>query len=59
MARSLRMSTIAEGVETNAQLAFLRVLRCDEAQGYLFSPPVPAERAAEFLQRDFSAEIAA
>jgi diguanylate cyclase (GGDEF)-like protein len=59
MARSLKMSTIAEGVETNAQLAFLRVLNCEEAQGYLFSPPVPAAKAGEFLRRDFSADIAA
>ena len=59
MARSLKMSTIAEGVETNAQLAFLRVLNCEEAQGYLFSPPVPAAQAREILRRDFSADIAA
>jgi len=59
MARSLKMSTIAEGVETNAQLAFLRVLNCEEAQGYLFSPPVPAAQAGEILRGDFSADIAA
>ena len=59
MARSLKMSTIAEGVETNAQLAFLRVLNGEEAQGYLFSPPVPAAQAGEILRRDFSADIAA
>jgi diguanylate cyclase (GGDEF)-like protein len=59
MARSLKMATIAEGVETNAQLAFLRVLQCDEAQGYLFSPPVPAAQASEILRRDYSADVAA
>ncbi len=59
MARSLKMSTIAEGVETNAQLAFLRVLNCEEAQGYLFSPPVPATQAREILRRDFAADVAA
>ncbi len=59
MARSLKMATIAEGVETNAQLAFLRVLQCDEAQGYLFSPPVPADQASEILRRDYSADVAA
>ncbi len=59
MARSLKMSTIAEGVETNAQLSFLRVLNCEEAQGYLFSPPVPASQAGELLRRDFSADVAA
>lgn len=59
MARSLRMSTVAEGVETNAQLSFLRVLNCDDAQGYLFSPPVPAAQAVQFLRRDFAADVAA
>ncbi len=59
MARSLKMATIAEGVETNAQLSFLRVLNCEEAQGYLFSPPVPAAQAGEILRRDFSADVAA
>lgn len=33
-----------EGVETNEQLSFLRLLRCDEMQGYLFSKPVSAEQ---------------
>lgn len=49
MARSLRKETIAEGVETAAQLAFLKSLGCDAAQGYFFSRPVPAEELTRFV----------
>jgi diguanylate cyclase (GGDEF)-like protein/PAS domain S-box-containing protein len=49
MAHSLRHTVIAEGVESEAQLAFLRAHGCDEGQGYLFSPPVPAQQFAALL----------
>lgn len=51
MGHSLKLNVVAEGVETESQLAFLRVLQCNEVQGYLFSPPVPAEKAAAMLAR--------
>ncbi|MDQ3753659.1 MAG: EAL domain-containing protein [Acidobacteriota bacterium] len=49
LAGNLGMEVIAEGVETTEQKAQLRALKCDYAQGYLFSPPVWAEQAALLL----------
>ncbi len=49
MAHSLGVRVVAEGVETEAQRAFLAGLHCDEIQGYLFSKPLPADEASEFL----------
>jgi EAL domain-containing protein (putative c-di-GMP-specific phosphodiesterase class I) len=42
MAHGMRLSVVAEGVETPQQLAFLRANACDQYQGYLYSRPVPA-----------------
>ena len=42
-AHTLRLTVTAVGVETQEQLHFLRVQDCDEVQGYLFSPPAPAD----------------
>ena len=49
MAQALGLQTTAEGVETAAQLAFLREQGCDEAQGYHFSPPRAAQDIHPFL----------
>jgi diguanylate cyclase (GGDEF)-like protein len=49
LAQALRLKVIAEGVETEPQAQLLRLLRCDQAQGYLFSPPVPAEKVETLL----------
>lgn len=50
MSNSLKLRVIAEGVETEEQLEFLRVNGCDEFQGYLFSRPVRATEIAEMLR---------
>jgi diguanylate cyclase (GGDEF)-like protein/PAS domain S-box-containing protein len=52
MAHTLKLKVIAEGVETEEQLAFLCSRRCDEIQGYLFSRPVPAEAFTKLLQEE-------
>jgi diguanylate cyclase (GGDEF)-like protein/PAS domain S-box-containing protein len=49
MGRSLHLRVVAEGVETAEELAFLHEHKCDEAQGYYFSRPVPAEQFAALL----------
>ncbi|MEK7990569.1 MAG: EAL domain-containing protein [Thiotrichaceae bacterium] len=49
LARSLHLKVIAEGVETKAQLAFLKSLRCDEVQGYLMGHPIPVNEFVELL----------
>ena len=49
LAHSLRLKVVAEGVETEAQLNYLRRHGCDQMQGYYFSPPVAAEPFLELL----------
>jgi diguanylate cyclase (GGDEF)-like protein/PAS domain S-box-containing protein len=49
IAHSLGLEVVAEGVETSEQLAFLRSLGCDAAQGYYFSKPLPPEEFAQLL----------
>ena len=49
LAHSLKLKVVAEGVETQGQVAFLRSLGCDEYQGYLLNPPVAADDFARML----------
>jgi len=50
MVHSLERKVVAEGVETQAQMDFLKANQCEEIQGSLLSPPVPAEQFAELLR---------
>jgi diguanylate cyclase (GGDEF)-like protein len=49
LARGLHIGVVAEGIETEAQYALLRDIGCDVGQGYLFSRPLAAEEAAQFI----------
>ncbi len=49
LGHSLHLKVVAEGVETAAQLEFMVANRCDEAQGYYFARPMPAEECTRFL----------
>jgi diguanylate cyclase (GGDEF)-like protein/PAS domain S-box-containing protein len=50
MAKSMKLKVIAEGVENEAQMLFLRAHRCDEIQGYYFSRPLTAEKTGDKLR---------
>jgi len=58
MARSLNLKVIAEGVETEEQMAFLRAHQCDEIQGYYFSKPLEADVLARQLRGPLAAAAA-
>jgi EAL domain-containing protein (putative c-di-GMP-specific phosphodiesterase class I) len=55
MGKNLHQRVIAEGVEDQAQLAFLRKHRCDEGQGFLFSRPLDAAQMGAMLDKDMRA----
>jgi EAL domain-containing protein (putative c-di-GMP-specific phosphodiesterase class I) len=50
LAGSLGLTVVAEGVETDAQLTYLRANRCDQVQGYLFSRPLPPDECANLMR---------
>ncbi|WP_178381563.1 putative bifunctional diguanylate cyclase/phosphodiesterase [[Phormidium ambiguum] IAM M-71] len=50
LGKGLNINVVAEGVETEAQLDYLRQLGCAEIQGYLFSPPLPAKDTIKLLK---------
>lgn len=52
LAHSLSLETVAEGVDSEEQLTFLKALNCDYIQGYLFSKPLTVEDFEQFLEKD-------
>jgi diguanylate cyclase (GGDEF)-like protein/PAS domain S-box-containing protein len=57
MAHNLGLNVVAEGVETAEQEAFLQAEKCNEAQGYLYSKPIPADDFKAFLIRNSSSSL--
>ena len=51
LARSLKLKVVAEGVDSEEQARFLKLLRCDQMQGYLFSKPVPLDELVAMLEK--------
>ena len=52
MARGLKLDLVAEGVENRTQLRYLKDQGCEEVQGFIFSPAVPANELVELLQNN-------
>ncbi|MEM9091213.1 MAG: EAL domain-containing protein [Cyanobacteria bacterium P01_F01_bin.53] len=52
LAKTLKMTVVAEGVETAQQVASLKTLNCDTVQGYFFARPLYAEAATQYLHRE-------
>nr|MBA3350968.1 EAL domain-containing protein [Blastocatellia bacterium] len=57
MGETLRLETIAEGIEKPEQVAMLRSLGCEMGQGYLFARPLPAKEMTEFLRDAAASKI--
>jgi diguanylate cyclase len=57
MGKSLKHRIIAEGVETQEQVAFLQTRGCEEGQGYYFSRPVPAQQFMKLLETGIPAAV--
>jgi EAL domain-containing protein (putative c-di-GMP-specific phosphodiesterase class I) len=59
MAKSLNLKVIAEGVENEGQMSFLRAHQCDEIQGYYLSEPLAVDKAGDKLQGNYSEHVRA
>jgi EAL domain-containing protein (putative c-di-GMP-specific phosphodiesterase class I) len=51
LAHNLDLKVVAEGIETEEEAKLLRLLRCEQGQGYLYGRPLPAEDFAKLLRR--------
>jgi EAL domain-containing protein (putative c-di-GMP-specific phosphodiesterase class I) len=56
IARYLKVSVVAEGVETEKQLEILRNGKCDLVQGYYFSRPLPSEDFEKLIEKEIAIE---
>lgn len=56
IAEYLKVAVVAEGVETEGQLAILRERKCNIVQGYYFSRPLPPEEFEALIQREIETE---
>ena len=54
MAHTLGFSVVAEGIETEEQAAYLRTHGCEQAQGFLFARPMPADEMAKLFLQSFA-----
>lgn len=52
LAHSLKLGVVAEGVETDEQISFLRTQSCEEVQGFFYSKPLPPDQCSEFLRKN-------
>ena len=59
MGKAMDMTVVAEGIETEQQLEYLKNLNCDIAQGYLFSRPLPESEATQFLKANLVSALIA
>lgn len=57
MGENLRHKVVAEGVETQEQLLFLKARHCNEAQGFLFSAPIPAEEFGKYFKKSAAGPV--
>ena len=56
MAHNLNLKVVAEGVETEEQLAFVQQYNCDQVQGFLFSPPLPLTKLIQLMEQQDTTE---
>ncbi|MEA1942142.1 MAG: EAL domain-containing protein [Pseudomonadota bacterium] len=57
LAKALKMTTVAEGVETERQFEAVRIIGCDQAQGYLFARPLTLDALVDYIDAECSGEV--
>jgi len=54
LAKRLKITTLAEGVETEDQVGYLKLLECDQFQGFLIAKPMPFDKVTEYIKKNHS-----